>query len=115
MIRFWDAERELKAFDIPTGTDCPVTCMDSTYTNFVHDQYAIFPCTEKNDQENFNGKISAEYGPKSGLVLVGCSDGSVRVFDRRCNANDAKVRVWMEHTASILQVQLRGNHVISGR
>lgn len=112
MIRIWDAEREHKAFDIPTGTDSTVTCLDSTYTNLMHNQYDVFPCIENQD----NGKFDADsYGPKSGMVLVGCRDGSVRVFDRRCSPNDAKVRTWMEHTSPVLQAQLRGNHVISGR
>lgn len=30
-IRLWDAERELKSMDIPTGADCSVSCIDSTY------------------------------------------------------------------------------------
>lgn len=116
MIRFWDAEQELKAFDIPTGTDCSVTCMDSTYTNLINEQIGVLPETIEDESDQRNGKSNAEcYGPKSGLVVVGCSDGSVRVFDRRCSPNDAKVRTWMEHTACVLQVTLVGDRVISGR
>lgn len=54
-------------------------------------------------------------GPRSGLVVVGCGDGSVRLFDRRCGPSEARVKTWMEHGGSVLGVQLRGNRVISGR
>lgn len=50
---------------------------------------------------------------KMGLVVCGCSDGSVRLYDRRCNPNEAKVRTWMEHGASVMGLQLRGCEVIS--
>lgn len=31
IIRLWDAERELKSMDIPTGADCSVSCIDSSF------------------------------------------------------------------------------------
>lgn len=62
---------------------------------------------------DFEEEVESERGPKTGLVICGCGDGSVRLFDRRCNPNDAKVKTWMEHPGCVMGVQLRGYQVIS--
>lgn len=130
VIRFWDAERELRSFDIPTGADASVTCLDSTFTSSSREKLAshISVCEEPNEKDDdddddeqglkmgdFEEEIetSCERGPKMGLVVCGCADGSVRLFDRRCSPNGAKVRTWMEHPGSVMGVQLRGCQVIS--
>lgn len=130
VIRFWDAERELRAFDIPTGADSSVTCMDSTFTSTSREKLSshISVCKEPperdddddDDEEglkmgNFEEECFTESGcaQKTGLVVCGCADGSVRLYDRRCNPNEAKIRTWMEHGGSVMGVQLRGCQVIS--
>lgn len=138
VIRLWDAERELRSFDIPTGADCSVTCLDSTFTTSSREKLAshISVCEEPHekdtnddddrdddDEEEEEGlkmgvdieedQQEIERGSKMGLVVCGCGDGSVRMFDRRCNPNEAKVKTWMEHPGCVMGVQLRGCQVIS--
>ncbi|XP_044734524.1 regulatory-associated protein of mTOR [Chrysoperla carnea] len=51
----------------------------------------------------------------SNLIVVGCGDGSVRLFDRRLSPQEARVMTWREHTAWVLGVYLRHNEkLISG-
>lgn len=125
MIRFWDAERELRAFDIPIGTDSPVTCIDSTFSSIYHERHhRKYMTTRKDptdglqqtiqDDDGGDGMPLFNNGPKLGLCVVGCADGSIRLFDRRCNPNDARVKIWMEHTNSVLNCQLKDNLIISG-
>ncbi|XP_060522953.1 regulatory-associated protein of mTOR [Cylas formicarius] len=97
VLRFWDAEKELRAFDIPTGTDASVTCIDSSHSG-----------SEASDRR------LGDEGPRSGFALAGFENGSVRLFDRRCGPQDSRVKVWMEHPAPVLAVQLKDDLVISG-
>lgn len=123
VIRLWDAERELRSADIPTGADVPVTCLDSSFASSSREKLSshISVCEEPDEEDeglkmgDFKEKlVGLSYrGPKMGLVVCGCSDGSVRLFDRRCGPNDAKVRTWMEHGGCVLGVQLRGCQVVS--
>lgn len=130
IIRFWDAERELRAYDIPTGADASVTCLDSTYTLtsreklFSHISVCEEPHEKSDDDDDdddeeglkmgdFDEETENERGPKMGLMVCGCADGSVRLFDRRCSPNEAKVKTWLEHGGSVMGVQLRGCQVIS--
>lgn len=123
VLRFWDAEKELRAYDIPTGVDCSVTCLDSTYANVSHEKQPKYVPKEDADDEGLcmgsdSGSIDepdAIDRTRLGLVVAGCADGSVRLFDRRCNPNDARIKTWMEYTAPVLGIQLRGNRIISGR
>ncbi|XP_019880990.1 regulatory-associated protein of mTOR isoform X2 [Aethina tumida] len=110
-IRFWDVEREMRAFDIPTGTDASVTAIDSTFAGICHEtsrKYARMAGLA----EDMDGSSCG--GPRSGYVAVGCSDGSVRLFDRRVSSSCAPVRVWMELNGSVLAVLLRDNMLICG-
>lgn len=59
--------------------------------------------------------LASYHGPKMGLCVIGCADGSVRLFDRRCNSSESKVKVWMEHPGSVMAVQIRDNLIVSGR
>ena len=36
------------------------------------------------------------------MMVVGCGDGSVRLFDRRITPNEARVMTWREHNAWVL-------------
>lgn len=112
VLRFWDIEKELKAFDIPTGTDAPVTCIDSTYSGPSLD---IAPLAyPKRISSVGDGLMESTLDNRLGSAVVGCADGSVRLFDRRCGPQEAGVKVWMEHSATVLSVQLGDNSVISG-
>lgn len=126
IIRFWDAERELRAYDIPTGADSSITCLDSTFTATSREKLSshISVCEEPNEKDDdddgeglkmgaFEKETDSERGPRMGLVVCGCGDGSVRLFDRRCSPNEAKVKTWLEHGGSVMGVQLRGSQVIS--
>lgn len=48
------------------------------------------------------------------LVVAGCGDGSVRVFDCRLSQNDARVHTWRENNAWVVNCALIGNSIISG-
>ncbi|KAK3908175.1 Regulatory-associated protein of mTOR [Frankliniella fusca] len=48
------------------------------------------------------------------LIVAGCGDGSIRVFDRRLSQNDARVLTWREHNAWVVNCALRDNTIISG-
>ncbi|CAH1187445.1 unnamed protein product [Phyllotreta striolata] len=111
-IRFWDAEKEMRAFDLPLGTDSSVTCIDSTFSSVSHENRKKYRVD--GDADALKGVDYSSNGPRSGLCAVGCVDGSVRLFDRRCSQNDARVKVWLEHPGRVLTVQLRDNIVISG-
>ncbi|KAJ9585619.1 hypothetical protein L9F63_002589, partial [Diploptera punctata] len=52
---------------------------------------------------------------ESSLILVGCGDGSVRLFDRRLSPQEARVMTWREHTGWVVDVSLRCNHLGAGR
>ncbi|XP_075231155.1 regulatory associated protein of MTOR complex 1 [Lycorma delicatula] len=86
IIRTWDAHRELKVGDIPTGADSCVTSLS----------------------------IDSSGGP---LLAAGCGDGSVRLFDRRLPAQEARVMTYREHASWVVCVSLRGdatNTLLSG-
>ncbi|KAL1512534.1 hypothetical protein ABEB36_002115 [Hypothenemus hampei] len=110
VLRLWDAVKELRVYDIPTGTDASVTCLDCSYSGPTLDMTALYrrKLPSEKDIEEHKGH------PRMGHVLAGCSDGSVRLFDRRCSPQDARVKVWMEHGGTVLSVQLKDNLVISG-
>ncbi|KAK5640922.1 hypothetical protein RI129_009469 [Pyrocoelia pectoralis] len=118
VIRLWDAERELRAFDIPTGADCSVTCLDSTYSSVAHEKHnRSLIESDHSDDGIFMGmdnEIPSFNNQKQGLIVSGCADGSVRLFDRRCPPSDARIKTWLEHASWVLGVQLRDNKVISG-
>ncbi|GJQ81856.1 hypothetical protein Trydic_g9883 [Trypoxylus dichotomus] len=119
VLRFWDAEKEMKAYDIPTGADCSVTCLDSTYSQ-SSDKEPVYPL-KYDPYDDLDCLVMGcvatecdEVGTKTGLVAAGCSDGSVRIFDRRRNPAEARIKTWMEHNSPVLGVQMRDNTVISG-
>ncbi|XP_030760068.1 regulatory-associated protein of mTOR isoform X2 [Sitophilus oryzae] len=116
IIRLWDTKKEMKAFDIPTGTDASVTCIDSSYAGPSFDFTPSLLKKKRSvaDDGLLEEEESSPNGPRSGLVVIGCTDGSVRLFDRRCGPQEARVKVWMEHSKSVLSVQLKDNLVVSG-
>ncbi|KAK9885163.1 hypothetical protein WA026_010673 [Henosepilachna vigintioctopunctata] len=110
VLRLWDAEKETKAFDIVTGTDSPVTCINSCFANTSNEHYASFIATNRDDPPR---ESEHEY-PCRGFVAAGFENGSVRLFDRRCPPADNRVKDWMEHSQPILGLQLLDdNFVIS--
>lgn len=121
LIRIWDTERELKDYDIPTGSDCSVTCIDSSYTNMTRSNSTSTIPTPVSTPEDEGLVMKTELGTgdyvhrnRDGLIAVGCGDGSVRLFDRRCNPNEARIKTWREHGSWVLGLQLRGDKIISG-
>lgn len=123
LIRLWDAERELKDYDIPTGANSSVTCIDSTYAGMPRHIYTSDVGRTRVSTPDDEGLVmKTELGTgdcyhrnKTGLITIGCADGSVRLFDRRLNPNEAKVKTWREHSTWILDIQIRGDKIISGR
>lgn len=86
-----------------------VTCIDSTFASMYHENYQKYYQNEKNDDSNnYNG-------PRMGMCVIGCADGSVRLFDRRSKPTESRVKIWMEHAGNVLAVQLRDNLILSGR
>ncbi|KAH0548367.1 regulatory-associated protein of mTOR isoform X1 [Cotesia glomerata] len=74
VVRLWDAATELKKQDLPTGSDCCVTCIDTDGTG--------------------------------SMMVLGCGDGSVRLFDRRLSPGEARIMTWREHNAWVLGAYL---------
>lgn len=101
------------------GTDSSVTCIDATFSSICHENHKKYHNRYGLDDDGLiidnDEGLAAYHGPRLGMCAVGCGDGSVRLFDRRCNPSEAKVRVWMEHPASVLGVQLKDNLIVSGR
>ncbi|KAH8415303.1 hypothetical protein KR222_002726 [Zaprionus bogoriensis] len=79
-LRIWDVERELKLSDLHLGSDSSV-CVLSPYVS----------------------------NKRSDLIVAGCVDGSVRLFDKRCAPAEARIRALREHSAPILHACLRAN------
>ncbi|XP_044758345.1 regulatory-associated protein of mTOR isoform X2 [Coccinella septempunctata] len=120
VLRFWDTVKELKAFDLYLGTDSPVTCMDSTFSNasneqlssYVNDRENACSCSKRDHSSSLRRPCST---PCHGYVVVGLDNGWVRLFDRRCNPLDGRVRSWDESGPPVLGVKfLRENLVMSG-
>lgn len=107
-----------KSYFFFSGTDSTVTCIDSTFSSIYHETYQKNNKCEINDDGllgDSNNLASPYHGPKLGMCVIGCADGSVRLFDRRCSPTESRVKVWMEHADRVLAVQLRDNLIVSGR
>lgn len=50
--------------------------------------------------------LTLKFSP-NGLLVAGCDDGSVRLFDKRLPSNQARIKTYREHNASILTATLR--------
>ncbi|XP_052856636.1 regulatory-associated protein of mTOR [Drosophila gunungcola] len=83
-VRIWDVERELKLADIPLGRS--EACV----------------------------RVLAPYLPnmRSDVILAGCDDGSVLLFDKRCSPQDARISVLRRHSAPLLHASLRANETV---
>ncbi|XP_017054890.1 LOW QUALITY PROTEIN: regulatory-associated protein of mTOR [Drosophila ficusphila] len=83
-IRIWDVERELKLADIPLGRS-------ETYA-----------------------RVLAPYLPnmRSDVIIAGCDDGTVQLFDKRCSPQDARISVYRRHSAPILHTSQRANESV---
>jgi len=81
-LRIWDAEKELKVYDIPTGADACVTSV----------------------------ALDSNGGP---LFCIGCGDGTVRLFDHRLPAQEARIMTYREHSAWVVNVSLSGDNSYS--
>ncbi|KAF7992418.1 hypothetical protein HCN44_001743 [Aphidius gifuensis] len=44
------------------------------------------------------------------LMVVGCGDGSVRLFDRRLAQNESRIMTWHEHNTLVLDINLQTNN-----
>lgn len=99
-----------------TGTDCPVTCIDSSFSGVSHENYSKSYFEREKDDEGIS--IDGDEDLKTnrcGMVVAGYQDGSIRVFDRRCSPTEARIAVFMEHYGPVLGVHLLGNTFFSGR
>lgn len=83
IIRVWDVERELSIQDIPTGTE--TTCI----TSLRH-------------QPNSS---------KDSIVVAGCGDGAVRMFDIRCSQKNGVTAVLGGHTGWILNATIPAGNI----
>ncbi|XP_045477385.1 regulatory-associated protein of mTOR isoform X1 [Harmonia axyridis] len=118
VLRFWDMVKEMKAFDLYIGTDSPVTCMDSTFSNMSNENLSNYTSNKDNFCSCTNESFSIDRPCSTachGYVVVGCENGWVRLFDRRCNPLDGRVKSWEEDGFPVLGVKLlRDNIIISG-
>jgi regulator-associated protein of mTOR len=115
VIRFWDVERELFAFDIPTGADYPITCMDSSFSGVAHEHYSKNYLEREKDDEGISLDGDNDLKAyRNGMVIAGYQDGSIRVFDRRCSPSDSRIAVFLQHLGPVLGVHLLGNTFYSG-
>ena len=64
--------------------------------------------------------------PGGPLLVSGCSDGSVRLFDLRLSSHESRIMTWREHSSYVLGADLHrprslrhqhaaGVQIISGR
>ncbi|EFA08847.1 regulatory-associated protein of mTOR isoform X1 [Tribolium castaneum] len=113
IVRFWDVEKELFAYDIMTGADCAITCIDSTFSGVSHENYSKAYLDREKDDEGISIDEDFKW-TRYGMVVAGFQDGSIRVFDRRCSPTEARIAVFMEHSGPILGVHLLGNTFYSG-
>ena len=79
-IRIWDVERELRLCDIPIGNENRIRVLSPFANN-----------------------------TRSELIVGGCSDGSVRLYDKRCSPQEARIRTYREHSGAILSCCLKDN------
>lgn len=79
-LRIWDVEKEYRISDIPIGSEHSIRLL------------APFPSNVRTD-----------------LIIAGCGDGSVRLYDRRCATQESRIRVYREHTGAILSACLKNN------
>uniref|UniRef100_A0A0P5SHU1 Regulatory-associated protein of mTOR n=1 Tax=Daphnia magna TaxID=35525 RepID=A0A0P5SHU1_9CRUS len=53
-----------------------------------------------------NCVTSIHHSPRDrSLFVAACGDGSVRLFDKRCNAQKSRVMTWREHTAWVIDCE----------
>ncbi|XP_043072238.1 regulatory-associated protein of mTOR isoform X1 [Drosophila grimshawi] len=87
-LRIWDVERELRLSDLHLGrSETTVRVLSPFEANIRCD-----------------------------LIVAGCTDGSVRIFDKRCPPQSARVHVYLEHSSPILHACLRseGSSLVTG-
>ncbi|XP_065210456.1 regulatory-associated protein of mTOR isoform X2 [Planococcus citri] len=77
VVRVWDAESELKLTDVSIGTEAWVN------------------------------SLSVDSDGGGNIFAAGCSDGSVRIFDRRLAANNCRTITYREHTGVIINAKIR--------
>ncbi|KAH8318424.1 hypothetical protein KR074_009438 [Drosophila pseudoananassae] len=84
-LRLWDVERELRLSDIPLGRS-----------------------------ESGAARVLAPYLPnmRCDVILAGCDDGTVRLFDKRCAPQESRICVYRRHDAPILHASLRANETV---
>ncbi|XP_022916408.1 regulatory-associated protein of mTOR isoform X2 [Onthophagus taurus] len=126
LLRLWDAHQETHLYDIPTGSERTIHCIDSTYSGIAHERELSQEKEYDDDlmetEENGLVMMDTNYDEvdtffptkQSGLIAAGFTDGSVRIYDRRCGPNEAKLRTWMEHDCTVLGVQMRDEKVVMG-
>jgi len=86
-LKVWDINRELILQDIPTNSNSSVTCITS----------------DKSDGER--------------LIVAGCWDGSIRLFDRRLSSKYSQVAAFNEHKRLVVSAcmpQSLYKQIISG-
>ncbi|KAM7348728.1 regulatory associated protein of MTOR complex 1 [Cochliomyia hominivorax] len=79
-MRIWDVERELRVSDIPIGSEHSIRVLSPFASNV-----------------------------RSDIIVGGCGDGSVRIYDKRCSPQEARIRVYREHPGAILSCCLKDN------
>lgn len=79
-MRIWDVERELRVSDIQIGSEHSIRVLSPFASNV-----------------------------RSDIIVGGCSDGSVRLYDKRCPPQEARIRVYREHPGAILSCCLKDN------
>ncbi|XP_068158364.1 regulatory-associated protein of mTOR [Drosophila tropicalis] len=80
-LRIWDVERELRLNDLPLGrSEASVRVLSPFASNVRCD-----------------------------LIVAGCADGSVRLFDKRLAPQEARIHDYREHASPILHACLRAN------
>lgn len=59
--------------------------------------------------------ITSRYSHNN-ILVAGCSDGSLRLFDRRLSPQESRIKTYREHRGWVLTTSLRNNgQILSGR
>lgn len=72
-------------------------------------------CSKKYLETEWMDLLVSSCFSESHLMVAGCGDGSVRLFDRRLSPQEARVMTWREHSVWVVDVNLRTNPQGSGK
>ena len=89
-VRLWDVNSERKIQDIPTG--------ENTMNTILHSQLIHAPIVRSQPfhllvvlgADSCVTSLAYDLGSTTPLIIAGCGDGSVRLFDKRTSSQESR-------------------------